>query len=110
MDNTGVPFSFPSTLPFWGCTGNLGRNAFTRPNFFQIDLRVARKIPISERWSAEIIADGFNMLNRFNASDVNPVCDLTASFPSPGVATCSGGQRTAAYDPRTFQFALKINF
>ena len=88
----------------------MGRNAFTRPNFFQIDLRVARKIPISERWSAEIIADGFNMLNRFNASDVNPVCDLTASFPSPGVATCSGGQRTAAYDPRRFQFALKINF
>jgi hypothetical protein len=110
VDNTGAPFSFPSTLPFWGCTGNLGRNAFTRPNFFQIDLRVARKIPISERWSAEIIADGFNLLNRFNASDVNPVCDPTASFPSPGVSTCSGGQRTAAYDPRTFQFALKINW
>jgi len=112
VDNTGAPFSFTpnTTLPFWGCTGNLGRNAFTRPNFFQIDLRVARKIPISERWSAEIIADGFNMLNRFNASDVNPVCDPTASFQNRGVSTCSGGQRTAAYDPRTFQFALKINW
>ena len=110
VDNTGAPFSFPATLPFWGCTGDLGRNAFTRPNFFQIDLRIARKIPISERWSAEIIADGFNMLNRFNASDVNPVCDPTASFPSAGVSSCAGGQNTAAYDPRTFQFALKINW
>ncbi|MGH9712353.1 MAG: TonB-dependent receptor domain-containing protein [Candidatus Acidiferrales bacterium] len=110
VDNSGKPFSFPATLPFWGCTGNLGRNAFTRPNFFQIDLRVSRKIPITERWSAEIIADGFNMLNRFNASDVNPVCDPTASFPSAGVSSCAGGQRTAAYDPRTFQFAMKINW
>jgi hypothetical protein len=110
VDSSGAPFSFPSTLPFWGCTGTLGRNAFTRPSFFQIDLRIARKIPISERWSAEIIADGFNMINRFNASDVNPVCDPTASFPSAGVSSCPGGQPTAAFDPRTFQFALKINF
>lgn len=112
VDNSGKPFAFtPNTyLPFWGCTGNLGRNAFTRPGFFQIDLRVARKIPINERWSAEIIADGFNMLNRFNPSDVNPVCDPTASFPSAGVSRCAGGQNTAAYDPRTFQFALKINW
>jgi hypothetical protein len=42
-------------------------------------------------------------LNRFNASDVNPLCD-------PISGTCSAGQPTAAYDPRTFQFALKINF
>jgi hypothetical protein len=53
----------------------------------------------------EVIADGFNMLNRFNASDVNPVCDPTA-----GLSTCQGGQPTAAFDPRTFQFALKINW
>ena len=110
IDSNGVPFSFPDTVPFAGCTGTLGRNAFTRPGFFQIDLRIARVIPITERVSLQVIADGFNMLNRFNVSDVNPVCDSTASFPSPAVATCAGGQPTAAYDPRTFQFALKINF
>jgi hypothetical protein len=110
VDSTGKSFSFPDTLPFWGCTGNLGRNAFTRPGFFQIDLRIARKIPITERWNLEVIADGFNMLNRFNPSDVNPVCDPTASFPSAAVSTCAGGQPTAAYDPRTFQFALKLSF
>jgi hypothetical protein len=106
----GQPFSFPDTIPFAGCIGNLGRNAFTRPGFFQIDLRIARAIPINDRVNLQIIADGFNMLNRFNVSDVNPVCDSTASFPSTAVATCAGGQPTAAYDPRTFQFALKVNF
>jgi hypothetical protein len=110
VDSTGKAFSFPDTLPFYGCTGNLGRNSFTRPGFFQIDLRIARKIPITERFNLEVIADGFNMLNRFNVSDVNPVCDPTASFPSTTVSTCAGGQPTAAYDPRTFQFALKLNF
>jgi hypothetical protein len=106
----GTPFSFPDTIPYLGCTGTFGRNGLTRPGFFQVDLRIARTIPIHENWNLQIIADAFNLLNRFNVSDVNPVCDSTASFPSPAVATCAGGQPTAAYDPRTFQFALKVNF
>jgi Carboxypeptidase regulatory-like domain/TonB dependent receptor len=110
IDSSGNPFAFPDTIPFAGCTGDLGRNAFTRPGFFQIDLRIAKVIPINERVNLQVIADGFNMLNRFNVSDVNPVCDSTASFPSTAVSSCSGGQPTAAYDPRTFQFALKVNF
>jgi hypothetical protein len=110
IDSSGNPFAFPDTVPFLGCTGDLGRNAFTRPGFFQIDLRIAKVIPINERVNLQVIADGFNMLNRFNVSDVNPVCDSTASFPSAAVSSCAGGQPTAAYDPRTFQFALKVNF
>ncbi len=98
------PFPFVPSPPY-GCVGTLGRNAFTGPGFFQMDLRISRTIPINERWNLQVIADGFNMLNRFNASDVNPVCDPTAGSP-----TCSAGQPTAAADPRTFQFALKILF
>jgi len=98
---------FPTALsvpsPPTGCVGDLGRNAFTRPGFFQIDLRIARTVSITERVNLQIIADGFNMLNRLNVSDVNPLCDPTSG-------TCSAGQPTASYDPRTFQFALKINF
>jgi len=103
VDSTGAafgPFPFVPSPPF-GCTGTLGRNAFTRPGFFQIDLRVARKFPITERLNLEVIADGFNMLNRFNVGDVSPLCDPTSG-------TCTAGQPTAALDPRTFQFALKL--
>ncbi|MGA8304321.1 MAG: hypothetical protein WB723_01500, partial [Candidatus Acidiferrales bacterium] len=104
IGSDGTPFSFPDVpSPFYGCTGTLGRNAFARPGFFQIDLRISRTIPITERFNLQIIADGFNMLNRFNPSDVNPLCD-------PISGTCAAGQPTAAYDPRTFQFALKVNF
>ena len=99
--------SFPADLtvpsPPFGCVGNLARNAFTRPGFFQIDLRVARKFAMGERLNLEVIADGFNMLNRFNVADVSPLCD-------PISGTCNAGQPSAAHDPRTFQFALKLNW
>jgi outer membrane receptor protein involved in Fe transport len=102
---TNKPFPTDLTVPSppFGCVGNLARNAFTRPGFFQIDLRIARKFPITERLNLEVIADGFNMLNRFNVSDVSPLCD-------PISGTCNAGQPSAAHDPRTFQFALKMNW
>ncbi len=103
LDSSLRPISFNPAIPTppTGCVGTLGRNAFTRPGFFQIDLRVARKFPITERLNLEVIADGFNMLNRFNVGDVSPLCDPTSG-------TCNAGQPTAALDPRTFQFALKL--
>ena len=93
----------PISPPF-GCTGNLGRNVFRRPKFSQADLRVSRKFYPSERWNIEFIADAFNLFNRFNVADVNPLCDPT------NPAGCRTGEPTAALDPRQFQFALKINW
>lgn len=93
-----------SISPPLGCTGNLGRNAFTRPGFAQFDLRISRKFPIHERWNVEAIADAFNLFNRYNVGDVNPLCDPT------NASACLAGQPTAALDPRTFQLALKINW
>jgi hypothetical protein len=97
----GPYLSVPS--PPFDCVGDLGRNAFTRPGFFQTDLRIARKFPINGRWNVKVIGDSFKMLNRRNISDVNPLCDPTSG-------SCTAGTPTASYDPRTFQFALKINW
>jgi Carboxypeptidase regulatory-like domain/TonB dependent receptor len=116
LDNTGTPFTvqvppapvpIPPAVPLTpplGCTGNLGRNAFVRPGFFQWDMRVARRFPLGERWKLDVIADMFNLFNRFNVADVSPLCN-----PSDP-AGCNAGQPTAALDPRQFQFALKLNW
>ncbi|MGH9773958.1 MAG: TonB-dependent receptor domain-containing protein [Candidatus Acidiferrales bacterium] len=93
----------PISPPF-GCTGNLGRNAFTSPGFFDLDMRISRRVPITERFSLEVIADAFNLLNRFNAADVSPLCDPTGS------GACNAGQPTADLGMRQFQFGLKVNF
>jgi hypothetical protein len=89
-----------------GCTGNLGRNPFVRPGFYEWDLRLSRKFYLSERVNLQFIADAFNLFNRNNTADVSPLCDLSGG---PG-STCSAGQPTAALDPRQFQFALKLNW
>jgi hypothetical protein len=102
LANDGSTFSVPGVAPPAGCNGNLGRNAFTGPSFFQIDLRIAKEIPLGEKLKLNLIADGFNLLNRTNVAAVNQLCD-----PASG-SICFAGQPTAAYDARQFQFALKL--
>jgi hypothetical protein len=41
--------------------------------------------------------DVFNFINRFNVADVNPLWD-------------QAGKQTAAFDPRQFQFGLRVSW
>ncbi len=75
--------------------GNLGRNAGVTPWTVFNDLRVAKRIYFGERVNLELIADMFNIANRYNVAAVSPLFT-------------NAGQATAAYDPRQFQFAMKI--
>jgi hypothetical protein len=102
LNSDGTTFKVPLVAPPAGCDGNLARNAFTSPNFFQMDLRLSRRIPLGERFKIDLIADAFNLLNRTNIAAVNQLCDPLAG------STCSAGQPTASYDARQFQFALKL--
>jgi hypothetical protein len=104
LNSDGTTFQVPLVAPPAGCNGNLGRNAFTSPNFFQVDLRLSRRIPLGERFKVDAIADAFNLLNRTNIAAVNQLCDPLAG------STCSAGQPTASYDARQFQFALKLSW
>ena len=78
-------------------TGNLARNAGVRPSTLFTDMRVARRIYFGERVSLEAMVDAFNFINRFNVADVNPLWS-------------NAGQATAAFDPRQFQFAMKLSW
>lgn len=77
--------------------GNLKRNAGIRPYTVFNDLRLSRRIAMGERFNMDVITDIFNIANRFNVADVNPLYT-------------SAGTPTAAYDPRQFQFGLKISW
>jgi hypothetical protein len=76
-------------------TGNLSRNAGTKPATVFTDMRVSKRFNISERVKLDGIMDVFNFINRFNVADVNPIWN-------------QAGQTTAAFDPRQFQFALRL--
>ena len=104
LNSDGTTFKVPLVSPPAGCDGNLGRNAFTSPNFFQVDMRLSRRIPLGERFKIDLIADAFNLLNRTNIGAVDQLCDPLAG------STCTAGQPTASYDARQFQFALKVSW
>jgi hypothetical protein len=95
---TGV-FQEPCGADFNGTLlsldGNLGRNSGVTPWTVFNDLRVAKRIYFGERVNLELIADIFNIANRYNVAAVSPLFT-------------NAGQATAAYDPRQFQFAMKL--
>jgi len=77
--------------------GNLGRNAGVTPWTAFGDMRFSKRIPFTERVSADFIVDMFNIANKYNVAAVSPLFT-------------NAGQATAAYDPRQFQFAMKVNW
>lgn len=77
--------------------GNLGRNAGVQPYTLFDDMRVARRLNFTERVSMDLIADMFNIANKYNVAAVSPLYE-------------NAGQATAAYDPRQFQFAMRVNW
>lgn len=97
---TGI-FQAPCLAGFDGTLlsldGNLGRNAGITPWVAFSDLRVAKRLYFGERFNVELITDIFNIPNRFNVAAVN-------------VLFTNAGQPTAAYDPRQFQFAMKLHW
>ena len=77
--------------------GNLGRNAGLTPWTVFNDLRVSKRIPIREHVNMDFIVDMFNLANRYNVAAVSPLFT-------------NAGQPTSAYDPRQFQFGMKLNW
>ena len=96
----------------WG----VGRNTGIGPDFFSVDLRLNREIPLTENWTLGLIAEAFNLFNRTNFKNINStVGDLRIDeLPSRQV-----GRRgpvtepfsfTSAFDPRQFQLSVRLNF
>ena len=90
-------FAAGGTPTLLALDGNFPRNGGLKPWTVFNDLRVARRINFGERIGMDLMVDMFNLANRFNVADVNPL--FTAA-----------GQPTAAYDPRQFQFAMKLTW
>ena len=73
-------------------------------------MRVARNIRFGEHFRLEVIAEGFNLFNRFNEAAASPRFeDVNATNERAGNGRYRS-RSTAAFDPRQFQFGLKLNF
>ncbi|HKQ99075.1 MAG TPA: TonB-dependent receptor [Pyrinomonadaceae bacterium] len=97
-------------LPTFLSDGSLGRNRGITHSYASLDLRVARAIHFGERIRLDLIAEGFNLFNRFNEGSANPFFDVVNSFNERAPGGRYYSRPTSAYDPRQFQFGIKLNF
>jgi hypothetical protein len=89
--------------------GTLGRNTLRGPKFASFDLRVARQVRLSERVSAELSADFFNLFNRTNVTDLNTVYGGIDLSVAPNPILGFNTPRDAS-NPFQFQYGVKFRF
>ena len=111
-------FNYASLLPFNIVTGSdrngdsnnndrpagVGRNTGRGFDFASLDLRLSRRFNFSERLNLELIAEGFNVLNRANYSVPNN------TFGTGSAPISSFGRPTAAFDARQLQLGFRFSF
>jgi hypothetical protein len=105
VDSNGT-LSRPSAFS----SGSLGRNMGLTHGYASLDLRLTRVVRFGEDLRLEVIAEGFNLFNRFNEAAASPFMEDVNTF---GQRSSNGryySRPTASYDPRQFQFGLRLNF
>lgn len=103
-----LPPAFDATC---GCfpAGTLGRNRGITGMYSSVDLRIGKGFRIGENVRFDVIAEGFNLFNKFNQASASPFFqDVNAFGRRSGLSYRS--RPTAAFDPRQFQFGLKLNW
>jgi hypothetical protein len=77
--------------PF-GRPGNVGRNTFTGPTYYNTDLNLMKRFAITERAALQFRAECFNVFNQLQ-------------FEQPGTSVSAGAGNSLA-DPGTFGQSL----
>jgi len=95
---------------------NVGRNSFRLPYAFNVDLRISRRFRLSETANFEVFAEGFNIFNRVNITDLGTrayIVGGTAAAPTLtydplfGVPSEAGN---SIFRERQIQFAARLQF
>ncbi len=82
------------------------RNQFTTPNVYILDMRLGRVIKFTEKYRLTLLAEGFNIFNRSNVSNVNRAQYSTA-LTTPNA---NFGLPSAFLGERQFQLGVKFDF
>ena len=89
--------------------GSLPRNFGITHSYFSVDARLTRRVRLGERINLDLIAEGFNLFNRFNEAAGNPFYDRVNAF-GERKGNRYYSEPTSAFDPRQFQFGAKLSF
>ncbi len=98
--------------------GPIARNTYKGDANKSWDMRLSRRLPLSEGVKLDLIFDAFNLLNRANVDEIITVyaapvfiSDVPQHYKDGSVAANpSFGQPRVMLNPRQLQFALKLSF
>jgi hypothetical protein len=77
FDTNGDGFPFPDRV------GTSPRNSYKGDPYYDVDVRLQREIPFTERIKGEASIEAFNLFNRPNVEDVDHVYGLADFAPGP---------------------------
>lgn len=105
MQNEGS-VSGPFQRPLLDQFGNVQRNSFRGPSFFNEDLTLQKNFPVKNDIIANFRMDAFNAFNHINPANPSSVCIDCSVASGAGVITgeAPGGA------PRQLQFELRVTF
>jgi hypothetical protein len=109
-DRPNVGANGTLTVPGPFGAGTLGRNAGITHKFMALDMRLTRSIHLNEHVKIDVIAEGFNLFNRFNEGSASPFFDDVNTFGQRASNGRYYSRPTASFDPRQFQFGVKVSF
>jgi Carboxypeptidase regulatory-like domain/TonB dependent receptor len=122
---TPTSFGFASnTTPGGGINGSGGssrfslvpRNFFKQPNIWYLDGRISRRFSLTESVKLEVLAEGFNVFNRTQVTNVNPTIynqsGTTLTFNGVGTNPFFNvtGADSTLFRERQVQFAARFEF
>ena len=111
VSTTASPCSNPVAT---GTYGNISRNSFRGPTFYQFDAQISRVFPIWERLAMTLRLEAFNVLNHpdFNAPSGGTTGSLAGtSGSSAALSSSTFGQITSTWNTaRVFQGSVKLEF
>jgi len=135
---TGSISGYPSGGPDGGLTGGvvsnsggstggrpnwIARNAYNLPNFYNVDLRLARAFKLTERAQLRLAGEAFNLINHTN---ILSLYSTQYNFANAGSGACAGhtngclvpnpsfltptGSSNGLYGPRQLQVVARFEF
>jgi Carboxypeptidase regulatory-like domain/TonB dependent receptor len=108
-NQTGPPITAFAVQPF-GRPGNLGRNVFTGPRYYNTDLNLLKNIRLTERINLQFRAEVYNVFNRIQFTNPGTAGDTLASPGTFGQSLSTLTQPDGTTSARQIQLALKLMF
>jgi hypothetical protein len=101
---TGVDTYRTLAFPLSARPAGMGRNSYRTPLLANIDFRALKFFPIGKTSKLDVVAEAFNLFNRPNVAQVNPVYGVGAT-PTSGFL-----RPLAGVGSRRIQFSLDFEF